>query len=107
MSRLNIKSILKQVEALLAQAGALPPEAEQVVEKLLDSFVDRYWDYYRWLQEYRADPSDEREAVECEIRFVNQLPLNKSNADLLVSFLQYTEYAADGSIRIYLDAASA
>ncbi len=36
MSRLNIKSILKQVEALLAQAGALPPEAEQAVEKLLN-----------------------------------------------------------------------
>jgi hypothetical protein len=37
MSRLNIKSILKQVEALLAQAGALPPEAEQAVEKLLNA----------------------------------------------------------------------
>ena len=32
-------------------------------EKLLDSFADRYWDYYRSLQEYRADPSDEREAL--------------------------------------------
>jgi hypothetical protein len=31
--------------------------------KLLDSFVDRYWDYYRSLQEYRASPSDEREAL--------------------------------------------
>ena len=36
MSKLNIKSILKQVEALLAQAGALPPAAEQAVEKLLN-----------------------------------------------------------------------
>jgi hypothetical protein len=36
MSSLNIKSILKQVEALLAQAGTLPPEAEQAVEKLLN-----------------------------------------------------------------------
>ena len=36
MSGLNIKSILKQVEALLAQAGALPTEAEQAVEKLLN-----------------------------------------------------------------------
>jgi len=36
MSKLNIESILKQVEALLAQAGALPPEAEQAVEKLLN-----------------------------------------------------------------------
>ncbi len=30
--------------------------------KLLDSFADRYWDYYRSLQEYRAGPSDERAA---------------------------------------------
>ena len=36
MSKLNIKSILEQVEALLALAGALPPEAEQAVEKLLN-----------------------------------------------------------------------
>jgi len=36
MSKLNIKSILEQVEALLALAGALPSEAEQAVEKLLD-----------------------------------------------------------------------
>ena len=31
--------------------------------KLLDSFADRYWNYYRSLQEYRASPSDEREAL--------------------------------------------
>ena len=37
--------------------------------------------------------------MQCEIRFAHDLPLNKSNADLLVNFLQYTEYASDGSIR--------
>jgi hypothetical protein len=31
-----------------------------------------------------------------EIAFAHQLPLNESNQDLLVNFLQYTEYAADG-----------
>ena len=31
--------------------------------KLVDSFADRYWDYYRSLQEYRAGPSDERAAL--------------------------------------------
>jgi len=31
--------------------------------KLLDSFADRYWDYYRSLQDYRAGPSDERKAL--------------------------------------------
>jgi hypothetical protein len=30
--------------------------------KLLDSFADRYWDYYRSLQDYRVEPSDERAA---------------------------------------------
>jgi len=40
-----------------------------------------------------------KKAVSCEIRFAHQLPLNESNADLLVNFLQYTEYASDDSIR--------
>jgi hypothetical protein len=31
--------------------------------KLLDSFADRYWDYYRSLQEYCASPSDEVETL--------------------------------------------
>ena len=31
-----------------------------------------------------------------EIAFAHKLPLNESNQDLLVNFLQYTEYAADG-----------
>jgi hypothetical protein len=30
--------------------------------KLLDSFADRYWDYYRSLQDYRAGPNAERAA---------------------------------------------
>jgi hypothetical protein len=32
----------------------------------------------------------------CEISFMHQLPLNESNPDLLVNFLQYAEYDADG-----------
>jgi hypothetical protein len=28
--------------------------------KLLDAFLDRYWDFYRSLQRYRAGPSDEQ-----------------------------------------------
>jgi hypothetical protein len=34
--------------------------------------------------------------VTCEISFVHDLPLNKSNQDLRVNFLMYSEYAADG-----------
>jgi len=37
--------------------------------------------------------------VRCEIRFVHDLPLNKSNADVRVNFLHYVEYGADGEIR--------
>jgi len=37
MSRVNVESVLKQVEALLARAGALPVEAEEAVEKLLNA----------------------------------------------------------------------
>lgn len=36
--------------------------------KLLDSFADRYWNYYRSLQEYRAGPSDEM-AVSLRMEF--------------------------------------
>ena len=36
MSRVDVETILKQVEQLLAVAGALPLEAEQAVEKLLN-----------------------------------------------------------------------
>ena len=36
MSRVEIEKILKQVEQLLAAAGALPAEAEQAIEKLLN-----------------------------------------------------------------------
>ena len=39
--------------------------------------------------------------VTCEIAFTHKLPLNESNQDLLVNFLQYAEYAADGHRRKY------
>ena len=36
MSGVDVETILKQVEALLARAGDLPGEAQQAVEKLLN-----------------------------------------------------------------------
>jgi chromosome segregation ATPase len=36
MSGVNVERVLKQVEQLLAQAGALPEAAEEAVEKLLN-----------------------------------------------------------------------
>jgi hypothetical protein len=44
--------------------------------------------------------NDERDPeVQCEIRFVHDLPLNKSNPDVRVNFLHYVEYGPDGEIR--------
>jgi hypothetical protein len=37
--------------------------------------------------------------IRCEISFVNRLPLNESNADLLVNFLRYAEYNAEGQLQ--------
>jgi hypothetical protein len=37
--------------------------------------------------------------VTCEISFVHDLPLNKSNADLRVNFFMYSEFGPDGSRR--------
>jgi hypothetical protein len=35
--------------------------------------------------------------VQCEIVFVNQVPLNESNQDLLVNYFEYTEYDSEGN----------
>jgi hypothetical protein len=35
--------------------------------------------------------------VTCHISFIHDLPLNKSNSDLRVNFLMYSEYASDGT----------
>jgi cobalamin-dependent methionine synthase I len=44
MSRIDVKTILKQVEQLLAMAGTLPAEAEEAVEKLLNVVETLYAD---------------------------------------------------------------
>jgi len=73
--------------------GAKPDDHEHLFEAVSQAEAEGRVTTLRWTDDTK------KEEVECEIRFVNQLPLNKSNADLLVNFLQYTEYAADGSIR--------
>lgn len=37
----------------------------------------------------------------CEINFLNQVPLNEENHDLLVNFLEYAEYGPEGDRRKY------
>ena len=40
-----------------------------------------------------------QEDIRCEIFFVNEVPLNAENQDLLVNFLHYVEYGPDGEIQ--------
>lgn len=37
--------------------------------------------------------------VQCELAFVNDLPLNESNQDLRVNYLYYAEYGPDGEVQ--------
>jgi hypothetical protein len=57
--------------------------------------------YDRLLEEYDKDRVTtitwKEGETTCELTFVNQLPLNASNPDLLVNFLGYAEFAADGN----------
>ncbi len=73
--------------------GAKPDDHEHLFAEVNEAQAAGRLTTLRWTDDTK------KEAVQCEIRFVSDLPLNKSNADLRVNFLQYTEYAADGSIR--------
>jgi hypothetical protein len=73
--------------------GAKPDDHEYLFDQVSRAETQGRVTILRWTDDSK------KEAVQCEIRFAHDLPLNKSNGDLLVNFLQYTEYAADGSIR--------
>ena len=73
--------------------GAKPDDHEHLFDEVRQAEIAGRVTTLRWRDDAK------KEAVSCEIRFVHDLPLNKSNADLRVNFLQYTEYALDGSIR--------
>ena len=83
LKRLNMRFLL----------GAKPDDHEHLFDEVSQAEAAERVTTLRWTDDTKKDE------VPCEIRFVNQLPLNKSNPDLLVNFLQYTEYASDGSIR--------
>ena len=73
--------------------GAKPDDHEHLFDEVSQAEATGRVTTFRWTNDAK------KEEVQCEIRFAHDLPLNKSNADLLVNFLQYTEYASDGSIR--------
>ena len=81
LKRLNMRFIL----------GAKPDDHEHLFEEVKKAIAEGRATTLRW-----TDEADEE--VQCELRFAHNLPLNKSNADLLVNFLQYIEYTSDGSI---------
>ena len=66
--------------------GAKPGDHEFLYEHLLNAFDDDRVTTLTWKN---GDTT-------CEIAFVNGLPLNQANPDLLVNVLQYFEYGPDG-----------
>jgi hypothetical protein len=72
--------------------GAKPDDHEHLFAEVAQANAEGRVRTIRWTDESDAE-------VQCEIRFVNHLPLNKSNANLRVNFLQYVEYGADGRAR--------
>ena len=72
--------------------GAKPDDHEHLFDEVSKAEAEGRATTLRWTDGAKKE-------VQCEIRFAHDLPLNKSNAALLVNFLQYTEYASDGSIR--------
>jgi len=71
--------------------GAKPDDHEHLFDEVSQAEAEGRVTTLRWTD-------DAQEEVTCEIRFAHHLPLNQSNADLRINFLQYTEYASDGSI---------
>jgi hypothetical protein len=72
--------------------GAKPDDHQHLFDEVTKAFDEGRGSTIRW-----KDPKDPD--VLCEIRFVHNLSLNKSNPDLLVNFLQYIEYGDDGRPR--------
>jgi Transposase DDE domain len=68
--------------------GAKPGDHEFLYDRLLDAHDRDRVTVITWQDGDRT----------CEITYVNQLPLNAANADLLVNFLGYAEYDRDGEI---------
>ena len=72
--------------------GAKPDDHEHLFDEVSKANAQGRVATIRWADDNDAD-------VQSEIRFIHDLPLNKSNSNLRVNFLQYTEYRSDGSIR--------
>jgi hypothetical protein len=72
--------------------GAKPDDHEHLFEEVRKAYEDGRVTTLSWNKE--GDPD-----ILCEISFLNDVPLNKSNSDLRVNFLQYFEYGPEGHRR--------
>jgi hypothetical protein len=69
--------------------GAKPGDHEFLFDQVIAAFEDDRVTTISW----------KIEDGQAELSFVNQVPLNESNPDLLVNFLHYVEYGPDGEQR--------
>ena len=68
--------------------GVKPDDHEHLFKAVADAYEDQRVTTITWYDEKRPD-------VFCKLSFIHDLPLNKSNPDLRVNFLQYSEYGSD------------
>ena len=69
--------------------GVKPADHEHLFEEVIKAYEEDRMTSIQW-----EDP--DRPGVTHEISFTDNLPLNKSNLDVRVNFLQYSEYGPDG-----------
>jgi len=70
--------------------GAKPADHEHLFDQAIEAAEEGRDTSIIW--------TDPKTGTLCEINFVENLSLNKSHPDLLVNFLQYTEYGPDGHV---------
>ena len=68
--------------------GAKPGDHEFLYRRLIDEFDQDRVTVVTWKEGKKT----------CEIHYLNALPLNASNQDLLVNFVGYSEYDAEGNL---------
>jgi hypothetical protein len=69
--------------------GVKPGDHEHLFHHVEQAFEEDRMTIFSWKEK----------EITCEIAFVNRVPLNAENQDLLVNFLQYAEYGPEGHRR--------
>jgi hypothetical protein len=73
--------------------GAKPDDHEHLVAEVARAEAEGRVTTLTWTDPAHPD-------VRCEVRFVQDLPLNQAHPDLRVNFLQYIEYGPAGAVRL-------